>query len=76
MDFEDGIPVCFVNNSTNNGCISVFPQIWKKNVSQTITQSIDISIPKHYKGFAPDPHEIFLVDLNPQRMWNWHLKSY
>ena len=53
----DGIPVCFVKNSTNDGCISVFPQTWKKKVSQTITQSIEIGMHKHYKGLAPDPHE-------------------
>jgi hypothetical protein len=55
--FGDRVPVCFVKNSTNDGCISVFPQTWKKKVSQTITQSIEIGMHKHYKGLAPDPHE-------------------
>jgi hypothetical protein len=45
----DGIPVCFVKNSTNDGCISVFLQSWKKKVSQTVTQIINIGMPK--QGF-------------------------
>lgn len=56
--FGDRVPVCFVKNSTNDGCIWVFPQTWKINVSQTVTQGIDIGMPKHYKGFAPYPHEL------------------
>lgn len=56
--FGDGIPVCFVKNSTSDGCISVFPQTWKRKVSQTITQIIKIGMPKCYKGVALDPHEL------------------
>ena len=56
--FGNGIPVCFVKNSTNDGCISVFPQTWKKKFSQTITQVIEKDMPKHNKGVAPDPHEL------------------
>ena len=56
--FGDGIPVCFVKNSTDDGCTSVFLQTWKKKVSQTVTQFIEIGMPKCYKGVAPDPHEL------------------
>jgi hypothetical protein len=56
--FCDGIPVCFVKNSMNDRCISVFTQIWKRNVSQTVSQSKEMSIPKYYEGSASDPHEI------------------
>jgi hypothetical protein len=42
----NGIPICFVKNSMNNGCISVFTQIWKKNVLQTVTESIEMGVPK------------------------------
>ena len=56
--FDDGTPVCFVKNSMNDGCVSVFTQIWKKNVSQTVTQSTEMGMPKHYEGSTPDPHEI------------------
>lgn len=35
--FGDGIAVrFFVKNSTKDGCVSVFTQIWKENVSQSI----------------------------------------
>lgn len=44
--FDDGIPVCFVKNSMNDGCISVFTHIWKKNISQTVTQSIEMEMKK------------------------------
>lgn len=54
----NGILICFVKNSTNDGCISVFPQMWMKKASQTVTQIINIGMPKHYKGFAPDPYEL------------------
>ena len=56
--FGDGIPVCFVKNSINDECVSVFPQTWKKNNSQTATQTIEIGIYKYYEKFAPDHPEI------------------
>lgn len=42
--FGDGIPVCLVKNSTNDECISVFPQTWKKKVLQA--HIIEIGMPK------------------------------
>ena len=29
-----GLPICLTRNSTNNGCLSVDPQTWKKNISE------------------------------------------
>lgn len=63
--FGDGIPVCFVKNSTNDGCISVFIQMWKKNISQTVTQSIEMDTVKYYEGPAPDPLEIWPCGSEP-----------
>lgn len=57
----DSIPVSFVKNNMNDGCISVFPQIWKKKISQTVTQSIEMGMPKYYEGSTPDPHEVIMV---------------
>lgn len=46
---------------------------WKKNIFKTVTQSIEMGMPKYYEGSAPIFTRYNLVDLNPLRMWNWHL---
>ena len=40
------------------GVFQCFLKLGEKKISQTITQSIKIDMPKHYKGFATDLHEI------------------
>ena len=40
------------------GIFQCFLKLGEKKISQTITQSIKIDMPKHYKGFAPDPYEL------------------
>ena len=31
---DQGLPICLTRSSTNNGCLSVDPQTWKKNISE------------------------------------------
>lgn len=70
--FGDGVPVCFVKNSTNGGYFS-FTQVWKKNVLQTVTHSTEMGMSVHYEGFAPTLKRYHLVGLDPQRTWVGHL---
>lgn len=37
-----GLPICFPRNSTNAGCVSVYPQTWKKTVVQSMMKGIPI----------------------------------
>ena len=32
------LPISFTRNIINAGCVSVHPQIWKKNISKTVVQ--------------------------------------
>lgn len=72
----DGIPVCFVKNSTNDGCISVFTHIWKKNISQTVTQSIETGMTNTMRNRPRTLISYDLTDLTPQRMCNRHLTKW
>jgi hypothetical protein len=56
----------------NYGYISVFPQNWK-NVSQTVTQSLEMACLNIMKDLPLSLMRYNLVHLNTQRVWDRYL---
>lgn len=61
-----GLPICLTRNSTSAECVSVHPQIWRKNISKTVVQSTKVGMP-----ISQTEQAALLLDLAGQ--WTWRL---